>query len=158
MLYISGLRYIYSYWIELLSWQRWMKKRLSNDGLIKACYKHISDSISIMKDMRTKSEVKSGKLMKQLSSDVINYHCNYLYFLLCPHLPTSFTCKRDILFTPCLPWYLSRSSILSSLLSHEQERRVGHFSPKRFTFNFKPRGASNCSNFLFCSKINLIST
>ena len=58
------------------------------------------------KDMRTKSEVKSGKLMKLLSSDVINYHCNYfqkIYFLLCPHLPTSFTCKRDILFTPCLP-------------------------------------------------------
>ena len=43
-----------------------MKKRLSNDGLIKACYKHISDSISIMKDMRTKSEVRSCKLMKQL--------------------------------------------------------------------------------------------
>ena len=70
--------------------------------------------------------------MKQLSSDVINYHCNYfqkIYFLLFSHLPTSFTSKRDIQFTPSLP------CLVPLLLKH-------------IIFTFKPRGA----------KINLIST
>ena len=45
---------------------------------------------------------------------------------------------------------LSCSSILPSYLhtTKRDERRVGHFSPKRFTLNLKPRGASNLQKLI----------